>query len=184
MDEGQDDMAMENSSHLKFKGVPIDGTLKKFKSRMIRKGFKHLSMQEGTEVLEGDFADFKRCLIYVSTLDNKDLVSKISVEFPGREEWSELYGDYKHLKGLLVEKYGRYSSCTEKFQSYGGIESDFLKMHSLKMGECRYQTVFNLKNGSIRLQIKNRDMGICFVMLTYQDKENGAAVKEHAKNDL
>lgn len=78
----QDDAVIEKSTHLKFKGVPIDGTLKEFVSRMKRKGFKSVGFDNGTAVLEGDFAAYKECAIYVSTLDNKDLVSRITVVFP------------------------------------------------------------------------------------------------------
>ena len=41
VEDVQDDLEMEKSVHLKFKGVPIDGTLKEFISRMERKGFEH-----------------------------------------------------------------------------------------------------------------------------------------------
>lgn len=111
----QDDAVMESNNHLKFKGVPIDGTLKEFVSRMKRNGFKSLGSEDGVEVLQGDFAAYKECIVYVSTLDNKDLVSRISVVFPKQETWEYLYGDYKNLKGLLTEKYGQPSEITEKF---------------------------------------------------------------------
>ena len=78
-DDPNDDAMMEKSSHLKFKGVPIDGTLKEFTTRMKRKGFKSVGSDDGLEILQGDFAAFKECVIYVSTLDDKDLVSRISV---------------------------------------------------------------------------------------------------------
>ena len=106
----EDDATMKKSTHLKFKGVPIDGKLDEFKSRMKRKGFKHIGTQDNAEILQGDFADFKECMIYVSTLDNKDLVSKISVVFPEQKQWKYLYGDYTHLKELLTEKYGKPSA--------------------------------------------------------------------------
>ena len=72
----KDDAIMESNNHLKFKGVPIDGTLKQFVSRMKRKGFKYIDSDDGVVVLQGDFAAYKECIIYVSTLDNKDLVSR------------------------------------------------------------------------------------------------------------
>lgn len=41
MENPQDDAVLESSNHLKFKGIPIDGKLEDFVSRMKRKGFKH-----------------------------------------------------------------------------------------------------------------------------------------------
>lgn len=86
----QDDAVMESSNHLKFKGVPIDGKLEDFVSRMKRKGFKHIGTQDDTEIIQGDFADFKECTVYVTTLDNKDLVSRIAVAFPEQDQWEYL----------------------------------------------------------------------------------------------
>ena len=87
VEDVQDDLEMEKSVHLKFKGVPIDGTLKEFISRMERKGFEHRSSYDSKERLVGDFAGIKQCMVYVETLDNRDLVSRIIVEFPKQERW-------------------------------------------------------------------------------------------------
>ena len=182
-DDPNDDAMMEKSSHLKFKGVPIDGTLKEFTTRMKRKGFKSVGSDDGLEILQGDFAAFKECVIYVSTLDNKDLVSRISVAFPKEETWEYLYGDYKHLKELLTEKYGQPSSVTEKFQERY-IDDDNDRMHAVKMDKCKYETRFKTDNGEIVLWIEHESVVSCFVMLTYIDKVNGSIIKNVAKDDL
>jgi len=182
----QDDAAMESSVHMKFKGVPIDGTLADFVGRMKRKGFKQEDIEDGTAVLSGDFADFKECTVYVSTLDNKDLVSRISVVFPLQDQWEYLYGDYKHLKGMLTEKYGKPSSCVEKFQrSYGiGPNDDDDRMHYAKFDKCKYETHFKTDKGDVIVSIEHNGVSSCFVMLSYKDKINGDIIKEHAKEDL
>ena len=182
-DDPNDDAMMEKSSHLKFKGVPIDGTLKEFTTRMKRKGFKSIGSDDGLEILQGDFAAFKECVIYVSTLDNKDLVSRISVAFPKEETWEYLYGDYKHLKELLTEKYGQPSSVTEKFQERY-IDDDNDRMYAVKMDKCKYETRFKTENGEIVLWIEHESVVSCFVMLTYKDKVNGSIIKNVAKDDL
>lgn len=183
MDDPKDDAAMKNSNHLKFKGVPIDGTLKEFTARMKRKGFKSIGSNDGLEVLQGDFAAFKECVIYVSTLDNKDLVSRINVAFPKEETWEYLYGDYKHLKELLTEKYGQPSSVTEKFQDKY-IDDDNDRMYAVKMDRCKYETRFKVDNGEIVLWIEHESVMSCFVMLAYKDKINGSIIKNVAKDDL
>lgn len=182
----QDDRVMEQSCHLKFKGVPIDGKLEKFVTRMKRKGFKYLETDGGVVVLQGDFADFKDCMVYVCTLDNKDLVSRISVVFPEQEQWKYLYGDYKHLKGLLTEKYGKPYSCVEKSNKSYGVEhhSDDSKMFNVKFNESKYETRFVCDNGEIVLWIEHDEHFSCFVMLTYKDKANSDVIREHAKDDL
>ncbi|MBP3512485.1 MAG: hypothetical protein J6K19_10660 [Prevotella sp.] len=181
----QDDMAMEQNGHLKFKGVPIDGKLEEFVARMKRKGFGYVESEDGVAILQGDFADFKDCMVYVSTLDNKDLVSRISVAFPEREQWELLYGDYRHLKELLIEKYGKPSSCIEKYKNYGsGHDSDVSRMLEVKFDESKYETRFTCDNGEVMLRIVHDDDSSCFVILVYKDKVNCDLIREHAKNDL
>ncbi len=182
--DSQDDMVMEKSNHLKFKGVPIDGKLENFVSRMKRKGFQHIATQDEVEILQGDFADFKKCTIYVTALNNKDLVSNISVAFPEQEQWVYLYGDYKHLKELLTEKYGNPSACTEEFQGSFEPRKEGDKMLKVKFDGCKYETRFTMNNGEIVLWIEHEGMSSCFVMLSYNDKANENVIREHAKADL
>ena len=179
----KDDAEMENSTHLKFKGVPIDGTLNEFVSRMKRKGFKITDTYEGGTTLEGDFAGYKDCEVYVSTLDNKDLVSRISVAFSSQTTWEYLYGDYKNLKDLLTEKYGKPSSVTETFQN-PHIVDDNQRMSAVKGGRCKYETRFQTDKGEIILWIEHETIGYCYVVLQYKDKINGNIIREVAKDDL
>ncbi len=158
VEDVQDDLEMEKSVHLKFKGVPIDGTLKEFISRMERKGFEHRSSYDSKERLVGDFAGIKQCTVYVETLDNSDLVSRIIVEFPKQERWEELFDNYKNLKSMLMEKYGNFSSCVERFQnSY--IRTDEDRMRAVHMWECMYKTNFSIAEGDITLSIDYEEWG-------------------------
>lgn len=179
-----DSVAMEQSTHLKFKGVPIDGSLEQFVTRMGRRGFEAVSDRSAEEQhLVGDFAGFKECDVYVSTLDNNDLVAQITVRFPSREQWKYLYGDYKNLKDMLVEKYGRPASCVEWIESlYNTDESS--RMIAINMGNYKYNTRFATDEGDIILSIEHRSFRLCFVQLVYRDKENGETVRDAAIDDL
>lgn len=178
----RDDAAIDRNIHLKFKGVPIDGTLKKFVSRMKQKGFKSVGSKNGMAILKGDFAAYKECAIYVSTLDNKDLVSRISVVFPNQETWEYLYGDYMNLKELLTEKYGVPSSVTEEFQ--GEYDDDRDRMFAVMTDKCKYESRFTTEKGEIVLWIEHESVMSCFVALVYKDKINSNIIKETAKDDL
>lgn len=181
----QDDAEMAKSNHLKFKGVPIDGPLELFVERMERKGFLCNDMEDGRAVLNGDFAGSKNCRVFVETLDGKDLVSRIKVAFPPKDQWKYLYGDYKYLKDLLTEKYGEPASCKEVFKdSYGSAPSDDNdKMHSAMNGECEYKTCYVTDKGEVVLAIEGA-MFSCDVVLVYKDKANGSIIEEHIKGDL
>ena len=184
-----DDVAMAQSTHLKFRGVPIDGTLDMFVGRMKYSGFEIEESDEGEAILLGDFADFKKCSVYVETLEKKDLVYRISVQFPSQDQWVLLYGDYKHLKNLLIEKYGKPSSCVEKFQrnSLSMPKDNYDKMYDVKHDRCEYETRFIVKNGEIVLWIQHMESIVgdkCFVMLSYIDKENSETIRKHALDEL
>lgn len=179
----RDDAAIDRNIHLKFKGVPIDGTLKKFVSRMKQKGFKSVGSKNGMAILKGDFAAYKECAIYVSTLDNKDLVSRISVVFPNQETWEYLYGDYMNLKELLTEKYGVPSSVTEEFQDEY-IDDDRDRMIAVMTDRCNYESRFTTEKGEIVLSIEHEGAKSYFVTLVYKDKINSNIIKETAKDDL
>jgi len=173
------------SNHLAFKGVPIDGTLKQYVARMKKAGFSHIGTRDGTAILQGDFAGHKNCDVYVSTIEGNDVVSYIVVVFPNRETWEYLYGDYKNLKEMLIEKYGQPSSVKEEFQGYKySDETDNDKMHKVIMDECKYETRFITEKGEIVLWIGHERMMSTFVCLQYKDKINSGAVKQQAINDL
>ena len=54
-------LAQDKSEHLSFKGVPIDGTLNEYVAKMKAAGFSYLGTQDGTAILQGEFAGFKNC---------------------------------------------------------------------------------------------------------------------------
>lgn len=181
--QDDDDAALSASPHLKFKGVPIDGTLKAFVRRMKRKGFRVSGSGDGTARLEGDFAGSKECTVLVSTIEGKDLVCTITVLFADQDKWADIYADYSNLKELLTEKYGKPASCVEKFQSATAQGDDYMKMVQVELSKCNYQTVFCTAAGTVALSISHEGARNC-AKLVYADKTNSASVRQHALDDL
>lgn len=174
----------DSSKHLSFKGVPLDGTLDQFVSKMKQSGFKLLSSGDNLAGLEGDFAGYKGCLVSVSTLKQKDLVSKIVVVFSERETWETLSGDYTNLKELLTEKYGKPSEVVEKFDSESSARDDQSRMFAVKVDQCKYYSIWSTDKGEIQLSIDHRKFEKCFIKLTYLDKLNGDTMRKKALDDL
>ena len=174
----------QSSEHLKFKGVPIDGTLSEYVSKMKQAGFQLVKTDDGEAILEGEFAGYRGCLIGVSTLKSVNVVNTIGVVFPAREDWSFLEGDYEHLKSMLTEKYGEPSDVVEKFQGYGNPQTDQEKWIKLITDNCTWYTIFETKNGDIQLSLEKGDYGEYFVLLKYFDKINTEAVRSAAMEDL
>ena len=174
----------DSSKHLTFKGVPLDGTLDQYVSKMKQNGFKHLSTKDGMAVLQGDFAGYKDCYVGVSTLKQKDLVHKIGVLFPEKDTWSTLSGNYFDLKQMLTEKYGKPSDVVEKFDTYSEPDDDGSKIHAVKFDNCKYYSIWETDKGQIKLSIDHKSVTSCFVTLAYFDKINSATVKKQALDDL
>lgn len=175
---------LAQTEHLKFKGVPIDGTLSEYITALSDQGFILLEKDGNIGALEGDFAGYKDCIIFVSTLDNKDLVNTITVKFPDCDTWSSLYGCYSNLKEMLTEKYGEPSECVEYFDSSYQPGDDREKLYFVGFDNCKYQAVFSQLNGSIVLSIEHNSTISYFVLLQYYDKTNSEIIREHAINDL
>lgn len=174
----------QTSEHLSFKGVPIDGTLNEYVSKMIQNGFTHLKTEDGTALLNGDFAGYKNCVVGVSTLKQKNLVHKIGVLFPARDTWSTLSGNYFELREMLTEKYGKPSKTVENFDSYSEPKDDGDRMHAVKMDNCKYYSIWQTDKGEIELSIEHESVIRCFVRLEYYDKINGSIIKAKAIGDL
>jgi len=170
--------------HLTFKGVPIDGTLSSYVTKMKAKGFISYGSSDGVAILKGDFAAHKSCTIAVATMQNRDLVSRIGVMFPEQSQWQYLYGDYSELKKLLTIKYGEPTECVEEFQGYSIPKTDDMRMLSVQTDKCKYASVFTTSNGSIELSIAHGEYSSCFVKLLYIDKTNNDSVIQDALDDL
>ena len=170
--------------HLTFKGVPIDGTLDDYVSKMKQNGFTHVQTQDGTAILNGDFAGYKDCTVGVSTLKQKDLVYVIVVMFSEKNTWSTLSGNYFDLKQMLNEKYGTPSEVVEQFDGYSQPRDDENRMYKVKFDNCKYSSTWQTDKGGIVLSIGHNRINSCFVNLSYFDKINGSKIKAKAKDDL
>lgn len=179
-------LAQVSTEHLSFKGVPIDGKLVDYVSKMKQSGFTHIQTEDETALLKGDFAGYKDCYVGVSTLKQKDLVYIIAVIFQAKDTWSKLSTNYFDLKQMLTEKYGEPSDAVEKFDvpSYAQPHDDQDRFYNVKTEKCKYYSKWQTEKGIIHLSIDHNDETGCFVKLGYFDKINGAIINEKAKSDL
>lgn len=172
--------AQSSSEHLTFKGIPIDGPLKVFISKLKKSGFTYLSSDSKLALLEGKFAGIPNCIIGVHTQENHDNVDGIIVRFPQKDEWSTLESEYLTIKKMLTEKYGTPAECTEEFQSYSSPRDNFDKFLKLKLDQCCYKTTFVTAKGYITLALSSD----CSVNLLYMDKFAMNTNYNNAVNDL
>lgn len=176
--------AQETQEHLKFKGIPIDGTVSNFVAKLKQKGYTYVTETNGSVILKGEFASTKNCNVLVLAPSHHGSISRIGVSFPFYETWALLESKYLSLKDMLTKKYGVPSYCEETFQTYSQPTDDGTKMLYLKMDKCKFSSIFETKNGEIHLSIKHIKDESCCVNLIYIDALNNNAAQENAMDDL
>ncbi len=174
----------QQPEHLSFKGIPIDGTLKEYVSKMEKSGFSHLITEDGSALFQGDFAGYKDCYVGVNTYQQIDIVNKVVVFFPDRDTWSNLSGNYFNLKEMLTEKYGKPSDVVEEFDGYSKPRNDNSKMIAVLTDRCIYYSIWETNVGEIQLSIENISFQRSFVKLGYYDKINSEIIRAKALDDL
>ena len=176
----------QTSEHMSFKGVPIDGTLNEYVAKMKQSGFQYLGAEDGTALLNGDFAGYKNCHVAVTTLKKIDLVHKIGVIFPNQETWSRLSSNYSDLKQMLTDKYGNPNEEVELFdvKPFQLPLDDNMKMNQVGIDNCKFFTVWKTDKGEIQLSIDHSGFTSCFVKVVYFDRINSAIINEKVKDDL
>lgn len=169
------------TEHMKFKGIPMEGTLQAFTNKLVDKGFTSVGIQEGVSLLKGEFAGYKDCTI-CAVADKSGMICKVSVLFPKMDKWGDLEQCYSYYKSMLTEKYGKPTDCVEKFQS-SFVDDDNSKMHELKFDGCNYYSQFEGDNGKIQLEITHQSLE-CYVMLSYFDNANQEKLRKQIMDDL
>ena len=170
------------SGHMKFKGIPMEGTLNSFVAKLKAKGFTYIGQQDGTAILKGEFAATKNCTIGVVRFSDKDQVNVVGVIFPEEDSWTGVYKSYLNLKEMLTEKYGE-PEVSERF-SGDKPPSDFLKFYALLHDECHYVSEFACENGKIQLTMTKQNYDTASVLLRYIDKANVDETRKKVMDDL
>ncbi len=198
----------KDSEHLQFKGIPINGTLESFVSKMEDAGYEVVDKEDGIALMRGEFAGSKNCELYVSAFESIDVVNFVGVMFPSNDDSDLVKRDYDKLKTMLTEKYGtpvvdevgkmdRIENFIEEEELYipEDLYADTVVVHADTMCfsghtdiENKYGdepfAVFSTSKGNIEITItKNRMYSDC-VLIRYYDKKNTERVVVQAKKDL
>ena len=165
--------------HLKFKNIPIDGSVENFVQKLKLQGYKDVATQNGFSLLTGDFADDNDVAVLIAAND-KGIVYAISVMIDGGNSWSSLKAKYQKYKSALSEKYGKPSKVIEEFYS-PYYEYDGYEISAFKNDKATYLTSFAQLDGNISVVIVAFN-GAVGVTIVYQDAQNGIE-QEKSDND-
>lgn len=160
--------------HLKIKGVPIDGNLTSFLTKLKNAGLKtnaKYSEALGQPVLSGEFARLGNCnFIFLTTKDNT--VCKVVVVSEPYSGWVSARSRYNELKESLAAKYGEGKSF-EYFRS-PYYEGDGYELSAIEQGKGTYQTFFNFNEGSISISLDADNTREGYLTVNYEDGVNMA----------
>ena len=172
------------SEHIKFMGIPIDGTQKAFINKLKAKGFEQDEMFP--RILYGKFAGYSGCRIIIPG-DENDFDSSfgmVTVIFPEAKDWEELSLTYDNLKRLTTKKYGEPALASEEFEK-PYVNDSSSKFYEARMGRCNYVSLFKVEGGFITISIDYlKESRICFVTMKYVDNYKTEEQEREAIDDL
>ena len=106
----------DNAGHLRFDGIPIDGTLQSFVDKMREKGYRQIRKREfagrDCAMMKGRFASVKVRFSILSVPSKDYLVYSVLAIFHGKKS-SELISKYYRLKDELSKECGYPLRCVE-----------------------------------------------------------------------
>lgn len=160
--------AQESTTHLDFKGIPIDGNLEAYTSQLNQLGFTTTKVTDDAAMMKGSFAG-EEVEVAVYTTSQSKTVYMVVVAFPEQTSWYSIKADFKKLENNLQVKYGKPTLQRKSFSS-PYYEGDGYEMTAIKVDKCNYYTRFTTATGELTLLIlKSRQIG-----LYYSDKINDA----------
>nr|DAI83728.1 MAG TPA: hypothetical protein [Caudoviricetes sp.] len=167
----------QESQHLEFKGVPLDGKLSDFVSKLEKKSFvlKEYA-RDYVAVMKGNFAgDY--VTIYVFATPKSKIVWKVAVNYNEKESWSSLKSDYTDMKELFTKKYGKPTEHYEFF-SKPYYEGDGYELQALRKEKCHYISFYKLPLGSVAVEISQ----FGHIQIGYEDGVNNNLKKKEEEN--
>ena len=176
-------MGLAAQEHLSFMGIPIDGSLKSFTSKLKDKGMKETLKKTDYVMLDGTFAGIDASIFVLS--GGNDNVYGVSVSFPDSDQWNNLLSTYNYFKELYVEKYGAYEECIEQIPVDAEEHGNSWMMHELNGGNIVYQTAYLTEGGGIMITIAGSVIyPNGYVSIVYTDFSNYQRAKQHILDDL
>lgn len=180
----------KSTEHLKFMGIPIDGSPKSFANQLKSKGFTFNSSSTPDIIwMTGTFAGISDSNVLIYKSPSSANVYKVRVVFPGQDSWTQIEIRYNRFKDWLSQKY-LLTESKEEFQGYSP-ERDSSKMTKLILGDCSYWSVYGAGTpdgtflGSVYLDlmsISGENKG--YVRIEYEDYLNGENAEQGIIDDL
>ena len=170
-----------NFTHLIFEGIPIDGPIEPFVQKLKEKGFKPVEKWEEMQCLKGTFAGKSNCQVFVLRNVKRDIVYRVVVCMPFRDNWEQIERDYQYLQRYYIKKLGAPDEFHSNFEVPREVERNEDKWRLLCADKCNYASTWELDGGKIYLEMSHiEDEDANCVRVLFYDKVNDVVSEDYS----
>ena len=137
---------------LKFKGIPIEGNINEFKTKLIDAGYKPYTVAD-KEVYAGQFTK-EDCTIVLEQTNDHQIASVMVIFSKEYQSWQSINNAFNTLKEALITKYNCQPNDIEEVLEWADGEtpdSDLIKFVALTTENCNHILKLKVKGGFISL---------------------------------
>lgn len=168
-----------NFTHLRFEGIPIDGPIEPFVQKLKEKGFKPMEKWEEMQCLKGTFAGKSNCQVFVLRNVKRDVVYRVVVCMPFRDNWEQIERDYQYLQRYYIKKLGAPDEFHSNFEIPREVERNEDKWKLLCADKCNYTSTWEVDGGKIYLEMSHiEDENENCVRVLFYDKVNDVVAED------
>ena len=147
------DITPKEKKHLKFAGIPIDGSLKDFGAQMTEKKFVLLYEDDDLLIFDGKKAGMKGCLVYAYAHPTSRQTYMVGINIGAEDKWDKLKYNYLRLKAKMTDMFGEPILCTEVFHTTESPRGQQEAMECVRQGKAEFVSGFKTSTGLISVQI-------------------------------
>lgn len=172
----------QESAHLKFKGIPLDGEYKAFAQKLVQKGFRQVEFSADGIVLTGNFMATPGVMVLVYPDPSSKNVSSVSAMIEAGDNWPSIESKYYDVVDLYKEKYGEPAQHIEEFTAEVHND-DYFRKNALREGQCDYKSMWETEGGRIVLSLAYFQLKY-YVICAYVDEQNIKALRQTIIDDI
>lgn len=168
-------------SHLKFKGIPIDGNYVAFAQKLIQKGFKQMETTDYGVVLKGVFMATPDVMVTIHPDPASKVVSCMTASIDAGDNWTSIEQKYYQIVDTYKQKYGEPTAHQEEFNTH--VDDDFDRLRAIRDNKCVYKSEWFVEGGGILISLFYYQYTY-YVICSYMDEQNMMALKQSIIDDI
>ena len=168
--------AQDTTSHLEFKGIPINGKVDDFVKKLQTQGYSIVNKEDIGIIMSGQFTGKEAEVMVINTKKTKT-VWKVVVYLPKQTSWYRIKSDYEYYTEMFTKKYGA-PTHTFSFFSSPYYEGDGYEMSALRNDKCTYYSSYHTQNGTISVEISKYEQ----IKIAYEDSINSSLMDKEKED--